>query len=141
SATARFAASRASNEEFAQLDYTAEESLKSAERFDSGDFSRWDRAFHEIIWKSANNVYLERQARNAYVLASALRTMDAPRGGDSVHCAQQHIEIAQAVRRRDSHLAGDLADAHVRDVLELVTAESSARGVVDDNRFLDEELN
>jgi DNA-binding GntR family transcriptional regulator len=43
-------------------------------------------------------------------------------GGASIKCAQEHIDIARAVRGKDRHLAGELAASHVAHVMTNVLA-------------------
>ena len=120
SATAQLAALRATREHCAQLDEQARQSLEAAKRYDAAGFSQWDRQFHGTVWRAASNPGLEWHADNAYALASALRAMDAPMGGDSINCAQQHVGIAEAIREGQEQKAYDLAGRHVQDVLRCV---------------------
>ncbi|HEX5541347.1 MAG TPA: GntR family transcriptional regulator [Micromonospora sp.] len=119
-ATAQLAALRADQEQCTELDDAAARSLEAARRYDPPAFSHWDRQFHRCLWKASGNTELERLAENAYALTTALRAMDAPIGGDSISCAEQHVVIAAAIRDRDEKAAHDVAAQHVQDVLRYV---------------------
>lgn len=119
-ATARLAALRGASAHWAELDDHATRSLEAAERYDAPGFSQWDRMFHRVVWAASGNEDLVRYTENAYDLASALRAMDAPIGGDSIACARQHVAIAEAIRSRQADVAQQLAGDHIRDVLRCV---------------------
>lgn len=119
-ATAKLAALRGTPAHSAKLDEYAARSLDAAQGYESADFSHWDRKFHGVVWAAAGNEDLERYARNAYDLASALRAMDAPIGGDSITCAHQHVSIAEAIGSRQDDVAYRLAGEHIREVLRCV---------------------
>ncbi|HEX5541915.1 MAG TPA: GntR family transcriptional regulator [Micromonospora sp.] len=120
SATARFAAQRATSPQRDEIEIAASSSLEAARRYDATSFRELDHSFHALVWEAATNHELQRLAENAYALTAALRAMDAPSGGDSIMCAEQHVVIANAIRQRDDITAAEVASRHVYDVLSCV---------------------
>lgn len=125
SAAARLAAERATAEQHVVLADVAQRSLDAARLFDATSFSSWDMTFHEEVWAASHNVELARLADNAYTRASALRAMDAPSGGDSISCAEQHVVIAAAIGAGDGERAAAVMGQHIDDVLGFVTPEAA----------------
>jgi DNA-binding GntR family transcriptional regulator len=118
SAVARLAAVKASEDEIDGFEAVAKKSLQFAKKHDAVNFRLTDRQFHSAVWAAAGNPELERIAENAYLLSSALRAIHALSTNDSIKCAQQHVDIATAIRANNATLAGEVAANHVRDVLQ-----------------------
>ncbi len=118
SAVTRLAALKASDDQVRDLEAKAQRSLDFAEKLDGESFRQSDRQFHATVWGAAGNPELERIAENAYLLSSALRAIHALSSHDSIKCAQQHVAIAAAIKGRDETAAAELAERHVRDVLQ-----------------------
>lgn len=122
---AKFAAQRATDEQIAAMEDAAAESLRLAREYDAEGFRLSDRNFHSAVWSASGNSELERIADNAYSLSTALRAIHALSSRDSIKCAQQHVDITQAIKERDGERAADLASAHVYDVLQHSLEEPS----------------
>jgi DNA-binding GntR family transcriptional regulator len=118
SAVAGRAALRASAVETHELEAVAKQSLAFAKQHDADNFRQKDREFHAAVWAASGNPELERIAGNAYLLSSALRAIHAMSSTDSIKCAQQHVDIAAAIKAQDATKAAEVAADHVRDVLQ-----------------------
>lgn len=122
SAAASLAAARASEAQRARVREAADESVACAEAYKREDFNRLDRIFHHRIAEAAVSPRLAELAKNALLLTGVLRARDAPMSGDSVKCAREHVDIAEAIRQGDEKSAADLAAGHVQHVLGNVLA-------------------
>lgn len=131
-AVAGLAALRAGAEQRQELEETATRSLTAAEAHAADEFRHWDRIFHETIADVAASPRLAMLAKNALALSAVLRARDVPSRGDSVTCAKQHVEIAEAIDRGDETSARRLGAQHVEDVLRLVLASVGEDPVLDD---------
>jgi GntR family transcriptional regulator, rspAB operon transcriptional repressor len=118
SAVAGRAALRASSAETHEMETVAKQSLAFAKQHDAENFRQKDREFHAAVWAASGNPELERIAGNAYLLSSALRAIHAMSSTDSIKCAQQHVDIAAAIKAQDATKAAEVAADHVRDVLQ-----------------------
>ncbi|MGW3623609.1 GntR family transcriptional regulator [Streptomyces sp. NPDC000880] len=122
-----YAASRASTAERDDIVVAAEASLASARVGDSMGFQRHDMDFHMAIARAGQNLLLTRAVNDALVLTSALRRRDVPASGDSVVCAQEHLQVAEAVRTGDARGAAEALFEHIHHVMTLVLRESPSR--------------
>jgi DNA-binding GntR family transcriptional regulator len=117
---ARLAAERAEASEAKALVATARESIRAAQRNDVVAFRELDGQFHTLVAQVARNQRLAAIGENASLLTRVLRERFAPSKGDATACGRAHLQIAEAVRSRDSQGAGDAAFSHVRFVQGLV---------------------
>lgn len=122
SATASLAAARASDAQRALVREAADESVVCAEAYRREEFGRRDRVFHHRIAEAAASPRLAELANNALLVTGVLRARDAPMSGDSVTCAREHVDIAEAIQQGEEKSAADLAAAHVQHVLGNVLA-------------------
>lgn len=86
----------------------ATSSKEVAERGDREGFRQNDERFHMSLCEATQNDVLMRLVRDSYDLTSALRARDAPGTPYSVECADQHLEIMDAVDAGDD-VAADVA--------------------------------
>lgn len=124
-ALAGLTAVRATDEQRQEVRHAATRSLEAARARAVGEFRRWDRTFHAHVADAAASPGLAGLSKNALDLSAVLRARDFPRSGDSVKCAQQHVEIADAIERDDEASAHRLAAEHVEDVLRLVLKDTA----------------
>jgi GntR family transcriptional regulator, rspAB operon transcriptional repressor len=117
---ARVAAQRASNLERAAIVEAARGSLDTARQRDSVGFAECDLRFHTGIGRATGNHLLADAVTNAVTLAFTLRTRDVPTYDDSVHCGEQHIEIAEAISAGSGDRAADLMSGHILEVIDFV---------------------
>ncbi|MGW3625242.1 GntR family transcriptional regulator [Streptomyces sp. NPDC000880] len=120
---AECAAARATAVERDDIVVAAEASLNSALSGDSLGFRRYDRDFHTAIATASQNLSLSRAVSDSLVLASALRQRDVSSSGDSVVCAEEHVQVARALRTGNVKEAGAALHAHIHHVMTLVLRE------------------
>lgn len=91
----------------------AEQSLRSAEAGDGAGFRELDRKLHDAIAQATGNELLRRLASNAYTLVWALRQRDTPSIGYQVGCAQEHLQIVDAIAAHDATRAETEMTSHI----------------------------
>jgi DNA-binding GntR family transcriptional regulator len=79
------------------------------------DIVKFSRAFHETVWRMANNRYLESELRDLRSRIDGLRplAMDSTQARHQQALAE-HKEILDAIRRRDADAAESVAKEHFR---------------------------
>jgi DNA-binding GntR family transcriptional regulator len=117
---ARLAAARADEASIAAIAHLADVSLVAARRQDRPAFLLSDRKFHLEIADAAGNARLAAGVRDAMDLTGALRSRDAIDTQNSVACAERHVDIAEAIRRRAEDEVSTLIRNHLKSVQELV---------------------
>lgn len=117
---ARLAAARADESAVAAIAHLADASLVAARRQDRPAFLLCDRKFHLEIAAAAGNARLATGVRDAMDLTGALRSRDAIDTQNSVACAERHVDIAEAIRRRAEDEVSALIRNHLKSVQELV---------------------
>lgn len=108
----------------AALDKVVTRMLSAADRGDSAALSRNDLTFHEVLVTESGSARLQRMASTLLVetrmcLAALPRRYVAPRD-----LANEHREIAAAIRRGNRRRAHQLLDAHMQDAIDRLTAHS-----------------
>jgi DNA-binding GntR family transcriptional regulator len=124
----RSVAARVRGNELERICDTAARSLEHAERGDQAGFREWDFAFHRAIAEAAANPRLKEMIEDVFTLIGTLRQRDFPDSRWSVDCARGHVEMADAIARRDVERAESAAREHIRRVEHYVLAEPSLAG-------------
>ncbi|MCW2783085.1 MAG: hypothetical protein JWR35_3534 [Marmoricola sp.] len=117
-----YAAQRVSTPDIAALLSAAEQALRAAVEGDGPGFRQWDHEFHATVARAAGNPMTEAAVADALLLTSVLRERDLSPSEGTVGCAQEHIEIAQAISDGKSDLAASAMDAHIQHVAAVVVA-------------------
>ncbi len=120
SSAARTAAQRADTGQRQSISSAAKNSLESARSADAAGFSQWDSSFHNVVAHATGNRLLAKAVGDSLVLAFTLRTRDVLTPDDSVHCGQQHVDIAEAIKSSDPDAAARLMHDHITQVMAFV---------------------
>lgn len=119
---AEVVAERGSDADIAAIVDAAQRCLAAAEAGDFEGFRTWDSVFHEKIGEATANPRLSELIANLFALIGALRRRDVPHAEGSVACARAHVQIGEALRRRDPDAARKRMRDHVRQVEGYVLA-------------------
>lgn len=119
---ASLASERAGPDDKGRIAQAAQESLVRARDGDVAGFRRCDAAFHRAVAVTARNELVASSIGDLLVLTRALRDRDVPTSGDSVRCAEEHLEVTQALSAGDAESAGRLMSEHVLHVMRMVLA-------------------
>jgi len=115
----------ATMEEIDSLAEAAQRSLSMASAGDTSGYRVWDLEFHRQLARAVHNPRLAELVETNFDLILALRERDLPGDQFSVHCAQAHVQIAEAVRRRDADAAGAAMRTHIYTVRDQVLRQLS----------------
>jgi DNA-binding GntR family transcriptional regulator len=121
----RSVADRVSRDDLERISDAAARSLERAEHGDQAGFREWDFAFHRAIAEAAGNPRLKELIEDVFTLIGTLRQRDFPDSRWSVDCARGHVQIADAIARKDIAGAEAAAREHIRQVEGYVLAEPS----------------
>jgi len=116
---ARLGAERITNAELAELDQLLERMRKAARRGDAHDQSQANASFHATIVRAAHNETLERQWQMLEPYSRTYLTVSRP-GVDLVHLSDRHVEILDALRRRDPTAAAAAMHEHLMGAADLL---------------------
>jgi DNA-binding GntR family transcriptional regulator len=131
----RYAANRATTEEHEHILFLARSTLERAEAHDGKGFRRCDREFHQAIADAAHNDILRQSIEDSHILTSVLRERDFEPSGDSVACAQEHIDVAMTIQAGNPEAASNSLTNHIHHVMSLVLgARSASANLLDVNR-------
>lgn len=114
-AAARLAAQHASRSEIDAL--VDLESAFEARSNDPAEMARLNRAFHEMIFRSARNRYLDSALQELQDGIALLGMTTFSIGGRPSTAAQEHRSLIDAIAARDADRAESLARAHIREAL------------------------
>ncbi|KWU67850.1 GntR family transcriptional regulator, partial [Priestia megaterium] len=117
---ARAAAERGDAMLVAQARLHAEEAKAAVEGHDRSGFKAGDQNFHLTLSQATQNHLLARFTRDVYDLTSALRQRDVPDAPFSLECAENHLDVVEAVERGDADTAGSLMRQHIDTVRDRV---------------------
>jgi DNA-binding GntR family transcriptional regulator len=117
----RLAAERSSDALVDQMIDMASLHAQSVERQAVDEYLELDRRFHDLIAEGANNPILGAMLRSLADRIHIFRRIDLGQIQDQMS-AQEHREIAQALRRRDSSLAAHLMSQHLQKTRNRVLA-------------------
>ena len=107
---AELAASRATDEQRAEIIAAAANSLQYARAEDAEGFARWDRAFHVSVAAGERQRPAGQAVEDSVILAFTLRSRDVMTLDDSVRCGRHHVSISKTIKKGDGG-AGQQADA------------------------------
>jgi DNA-binding GntR family transcriptional regulator len=114
-AAARLAAQHASRSEIDAL--VDLESAFEARSNDPAEMARLNRAFHEMIFRSARNRYLDSALQELQDGIALLGATTFSIGGRPSTAAEEHRALIDAIAARDADRAESLARAHIREAL------------------------
>ncbi|MXQ10676.1 GntR family transcriptional regulator [Microvirga makkahensis] len=114
-AAARLAAQHASRSEIDAL--VDLESAFEARSSDPLEMARLNRAFHEMIFRSARNRYLDSALQELQDGIALLGTTTFSIGGRPSTAAEEHRALIDAIAAHDADQAESLARAHIREAL------------------------
>lgn len=128
-ACARIAAENATDEELAALDRFR---TFDAKRHDDG-FIGYNRDFHHGVIRLCGNARLARAAESQIDQMDRVITMsvDAMRGHDPARVVSQHVDIIDALQRRDGRRAATLLSRHVLEARKRVCNALARLAVVE----------
>ncbi|MER7009317.1 GntR family transcriptional regulator [Dactylosporangium sp. NPDC000555] len=116
------AADRASDAALEAIRRLAEQSLEQAAKGAFDGYLRIDGEFHAAVAEASGNKRIARLIEDAATLMRALRYIDVPPESGVLSTARQHVDIAEALARRDSAAATRHMQAHLDAVEELFGA-------------------
>jgi len=118
---ARLAAERRTAEEAGIIVHNADLSRRAAEEKDRASFQKSDRDFHLAIGEASHSVQIARYLSYALDLAFTLRNLRVANTPFSASSVRHHVELAEAIDRKDADAAERISRKHVRSVLAAVT--------------------
>ncbi|MFI5953900.1 GntR family transcriptional regulator [Cryptosporangium sp. NPDC051539] len=130
SGAATYAAGHASGEQLEAIVRWASESLGCARAGDPADFRQTDHRFHLAVADASGNEFLRSAIEDAFVLTMALRRRDVSLVRDFVPDALEHLEIADALRTRNSAAASALVAGHALRILDQLLDAMAKPGAV-----------
>jgi DNA-binding GntR family transcriptional regulator len=122
SGAATYAARHATGEQFDAVARWASESLGCAQDGDPADFRQTDHQFHVAVADASGNEFMRSAIEDAFVLTVALRQRDVSLVRDFTPDALEHLEIAEALRSRNSAAAGALLANHALRIMDQLLA-------------------
>jgi DNA-binding GntR family transcriptional regulator len=123
---ARTAAVRADSAQRQAIVSAAKYSLESARSRDAAGFHQWDTGFHREVARATGNRLLAKAVDDSLMLAFTLRSRDVPTPDGSVHCGQQHVDIAKAITSGDAEAAARGMQDHITRVMAAVLEAADA---------------
>lgn len=118
SQAATYATRHATAEQLDTVAYWASQSLRCAQGSDPAGFRQADQQFHEAAAKASGNEYMLLAIEDAFVLTVALRQRDVSLVRDFIPDALEHLEIAEALRARDSAGASESLARHALRIMD-----------------------
>jgi DNA-binding GntR family transcriptional regulator len=115
---AAYAARHATDEQLEATAHWAAESLGCARGGDPTGFRQADQQFHIAVAHASGNEYMRSAIEDAFVLTVALRQRDVSLVRDLVPDALEHLEIAGALRDRNSTAASTLLEGHALRIMD-----------------------
>jgi DNA-binding GntR family transcriptional regulator len=109
---ARLATERATEDQLAKMDALVAE-LDSLTENDSRRLMSIDERFHELLYQSADNEFLESSLRRLHALSFRIWHLVLERLGSVRGAMEQHVDITEAIRARDAVRAERLLRQHV----------------------------
>jgi DNA-binding GntR family transcriptional regulator len=111
----RLAVERASEEQLAQLEAMMPQFEEAARAADPQAWIQLDQRFHEIIYRSAGNLFLEATLRGIYTLELRIWYLVLDRITDLPRIVEGHRAIVRALRERDVRAAERAFVKHLED--------------------------
>jgi GntR family transcriptional regulator, transcriptional repressor for pyruvate dehydrogenase complex len=116
-ALAAAAAENATSKELAELQASVD---RMKEISDQAEFIEENRIFHSIIARASRNQVMEIFWATISILATGEQHGIIYTPGNQQHIIEAHQSIVDAIRSRDSGLAAERMDSHVRELEQLV---------------------
>lgn len=125
---ARLAAERRTTEQARVITQHAELSKRAAKAGDRPGFQKSDRDFHLAIGEASGSVQVARYLSYALDLAFTLRNLRMANTPFSASSVRDHLELANAIERKDADAAERISRGHVQAVLAAVAASGPGTG-------------
>ena len=122
SACCELAAQRATEIDLAAMRQTIREAEEALSEGDRESLLQLNKDFHNLLAKAAHNVFLEKEWKALWTFADLLRGRWWAQTSQPETDHSEHAAIVEAVADRDSALARDLAEKHIRLAWESVAA-------------------
>ncbi|MDH6554444.1 DNA-binding GntR family transcriptional regulator [Streptomyces sp. SAI-133] len=113
-----YASHHATIEQLEAIANWAARTVDCARSGDSAGFRQADQEFHVAVANASGNEYMRAAIEDAFVLTVALRQRDVSLVRDLVPDALEHLEIAHALRGRDSAAASALLSGHALRIMD-----------------------
>jgi DNA-binding GntR family transcriptional regulator len=111
---ARLAAERATSQQLAEMKSLMSQ-LQSVADDDSETLMSIDERFHELVYEAADNEYLTDSLRRLHTLSFRIWHLVLERLDSVKGAMEQHIEITDALEKRDGERAEALLQKHISD--------------------------
>lgn len=128
---ARLAATRRTDDELAILKSHAVLGLDKARAGDAQGFRHHDMLFHRAVSQAAHSEQLDRYVGNALDLALTLRNIKRSETYFRAGAAHIHLEVTDAIERRDPDAAEAAMRSHVRAVLDQLLERHKTEAAAD----------
>jgi DNA-binding GntR family transcriptional regulator len=122
SLAASLAAERATPDDLEVLE-ALRQTRVSASAGDAGELFELDRRFHQAIAHAAKNVYLGQTLEHFFGLSLRLWYLVLPRLRFLPGAVEKHLDLVDAIRRKDGAAAEEIARSHVREFYLAVREE------------------
>lgn len=116
STAARYAATRGTKEQKAQIVELARQSAEVANVFD--DFRKVDQEFHMAIAAAAGNKLLHNTIEDSLVLTQVLRQRDIHVDRDFAPDGKEHIAVARSIKSGNADTAAERLSGHTLRIME-----------------------
>jgi DNA-binding GntR family transcriptional regulator len=117
---ARLAADRATEDQLAHLEAMMPQFEEAARRADSHSWIQLDQRFHEAIYASAGNLFLENALKQIYTLDMRIWYLVLDRMTDLPRIVESHRAIVNALKDRDARAAERALTKHIEDSQAIV---------------------
>lgn len=126
-AAARYAAEHRTDDVLARLSRNIEMQKLLVVDGDVDEFMRTDIAFHETIMATTNVSRLPGVVRTVSPSVNRARKLLMPEPGRMADTVEEHVQVANAIRRQDAKAAEDAMRYHVRQLLRRLEPLEAAR--------------
>lgn len=117
---ARLAAEQATDQQIASLEAMMPLFEEAARKADSQSWIQLDQRFHEAIYASAGNLFLENALKQIYTLDMRIWYLVLDRMTDLPRIVESHRTIVNALKDRDARAAERALTKHIQDSQAIV---------------------
>jgi DNA-binding GntR family transcriptional regulator len=120
SMSAHLATLHASDEDIGKLRHLFDEFKNSSPAENIGEYSDANIAFHQMIIRLGGSRLIEDASRNLFIHVRAIRKATISQNDRAARSILDHLNIIEALERRDTELAERLTRQHTLDLAEHV---------------------